>query len=164
MCGITFLILFLGNFLTTVRVIYQKQKQRENKNKELWGTTASCSSYGSTPVKCDCLKYRVAFHLHWPPSILARSPLIMNCQCVCVRGHVNSRTDLCLNDHPINLYRPAEAYIRSAVQCFCCITDSYIGGDTMWLDCGSNVFNCSMSITILISTHTHTHWSVKVRS
>ncbi|XP_032901879.1 ion channel TACAN [Amblyraja radiata] len=35
MCGITFLILFLGNFLTTVRVIYQKQKQRENKNKEL---------------------------------------------------------------------------------------------------------------------------------
>ncbi|XP_069768262.1 ion channel TACAN-like [Narcine bancroftii] len=36
MCGITFLVLFLGNFLTTVRVIYQKQKRREEKtNKQL---------------------------------------------------------------------------------------------------------------------------------
>uniref|UniRef100_UPI00398E7ADC ion channel TACAN n=1 Tax=Pristiophorus japonicus TaxID=55135 RepID=UPI00398E7ADC len=29
-CGIAFFVLFLGNFLTTVRVIYQKQKQRED--------------------------------------------------------------------------------------------------------------------------------------
>ncbi|XP_072325348.1 transmembrane protein 120A-A [Scyliorhinus torazame] len=36
MCGLAFLVLFLGNFLTTVRVIYQKQKQREEKvNKQL---------------------------------------------------------------------------------------------------------------------------------
>ncbi|XP_048468592.1 ion channel TACAN [Rhincodon typus] len=36
MCGLAFLVLFLGNFLTTVRVIYQKQKQREkNVNKQL---------------------------------------------------------------------------------------------------------------------------------
>ncbi|XP_041054359.1 ion channel TACAN-like isoform X3 [Carcharodon carcharias] len=35
-CGLAFLVLFLGNFLTTVRVIYQKQKQREEKvNKQL---------------------------------------------------------------------------------------------------------------------------------
>ncbi|XP_059828979.1 ion channel TACAN isoform X2 [Hypanus sabinus] len=34
MCGMTFLVLFLGNFLTTVRVIYQKQKQRGEKAKK----------------------------------------------------------------------------------------------------------------------------------
>ncbi|XP_062887497.1 ion channel TACAN isoform X2 [Mobula hypostoma] len=34
MCGMTFLVLFLGNFLTTVRVIYQKQKQMGEKAKK----------------------------------------------------------------------------------------------------------------------------------